>query len=188
MKNKHKILILIILFVGSMQHLFHAQVNKLMEAFDCYQNKNFTCAKNKIDSAVTHPDTKDEPGAWSLKAYVYYQYFKMYEYKIHNSRYRQISLDAAFTSESLNPDAETSNNNKRLLKTIAESYYNQIKIYLYDSLSYNKSVELFNNYKSLYQKIDPNYNFKSKDIEFYNSVGGQFVSTAKKLFASNTTT
>lgn len=186
MKRKYNIPLFTILLIGWMQHFTHAQVNKLMEAFDCYQNKNFTCAKNKIDSVVLHPETKEEPAAWSLRAYIYYQYFKMYEYKLYNSPYREISAESAQKSQSLSPDAETENNNKRLLKTIAESYFNQIKIYLYDSLSYTKSVELYNNYKKLYQTIDPSFNFKDKDVEFYNSVGGQFVTTIKKLFDSNT--
>ncbi|GAB4207277.1 MAG: hypothetical protein Fur0023_17930 [Bacteroidia bacterium] len=186
MKRKYNIPLFTILLIGWLQHFTHAQVNKLMEAFDCYQNKNFTCAKNKIDSVVLHPETKEEPAAWSLRAYIYYQYFKMYEYKLYNSPYREISAESAQKSQSLSPDAETENNNKRLLKTIAESYFNQIKIYLYDSLSYTKSVELYNNYKKLYQTIDPSFNFKDKDVEFYNSVGGQFVTTIKKLFDSNT--
>lgn len=187
MRRNYYIPLFTILLIGWMQHFTNAQVNKLMEAFECYQNKNFECAKNKIDSVVLHPETKEEPAAWSLKAHIYYQYFKMYEYKLYNSPYRESSIDAIKTSETLNPDDETKINNKKLLKTIAESYYNQIKIYLYDSLNYDKSLKLYNNYKKLYQTIEPSFNFKNKDIEFYNSVGGQFVTTVKELFDSNIT-
>lgn len=185
MREGYKIHVWIMLIAGCLQHSINAQVNKLMEAFECYQNKNFICAKNKIDSVVVHPETKEEPGAWSLKAYIYYQYFRMYEYKLYNSPYRQEAIDAIFMSESLTPDAETQSNNMRLLKTIAESYYNQIKIYLYDSLDYQKSIIIYDTYKKLYQKVEPSTNFRNKDIEFYLSVGGQFVTTVKQILASS---
>ncbi len=183
MKKKNNILKIFIIFlgVGWWQHYSNAQVNKLLEAFDCYQNRDFACAKAKVDEVVLHPETKEEPAAWSLKAYVYYQYFKMYEYNLHNSNYRKEAFNAVQTSQSLSPDAETEANNKKLIKVIAESYFNQIKIYLYDSLNYDKCLELYTNYKNTYLIIEPSMNFKSKDIEFYLSVGGQFVTTVKHL-------
>ncbi len=183
MKKKNNILKIFIIFlwVGWWQHYSNAQVNKLLEAFDCYQNRDFACAKAKVDEVVLHPETKEEPAAWSLKAYVYYQYFKIYEYNLHNSNYRKDAFSAVQTSQSLSPDAETEVNNKKLIKVIAESYFNQIKIYLYDSLNYDRCIELYTNYKNTYLIIEPSMNFKSKDIEFYLSVGGQYVTTVKKL-------
>lgn len=185
MKRIFNIQLLLVLIIGWWQHS-NAQMNKLLEAFDCYQNRDFVCAKNKIDSVVIHPETKDEPHAWSVRAYIYYQYFKMYEYKMYNSNYRNISIESALKSQSLSPDPEIETENKRLLKTLAETYFNQIKIYLYDSLDFDKCMVLYDNYKSLYQKVEPSINFKDKDIEFYLSVGGQFVTTIKNLLDSDT--
>lgn len=186
MKKWIKIQALILLIIGSMQHYVSAQVNKLMEAFECYQNKNMSCAKNKIDSAVVHPETKDEPAAWMLRAYIYYFYFKNYEYSLYQSKYREIALQSVQKSQELNPDSETEQNNKQLLKSIAETYFNQIKIYLYDSLNYNICVELFNNYKKYYNQAVPNTNFKDKEIEFYLSVGGEYLSIVKKYMDDST--
>lgn len=185
MKRNIKIPIaLFILLIGYMQQYSFAQVNKLMEAYECYQNRNMTCAKNKIDSVVVHPETKDEPGAWSIRGYVYYQYFKNYEYNLYNSNYRNESIKSIKKSMELGPDVEMQQQNKQLLKALAESYYNQIKIYLYDSLNYDRCVDLYNNYKKMYQELEPSNNFRDKDIEFNLSVGGQFVSTVKQLLES----
>ncbi|GIV28562.1 MAG: hypothetical protein KatS3mg027_2376 [Bacteroidia bacterium] len=183
MRRKNNILkiFIILLLVGWWQHYSYAQVNKLLEAFDCYQNRDFNCAKSKVDEVVLHPETKDEPVAWSLKAHVYYQFFKNYEYNVYNSNYRNEALNAVQMSQSLAPDAETETNNKRLIKAIAESYFNQIKIFLYDSMNYERCLELYSNYKNIYKQVEPAMDFKSKDVEFYLSVGGQFVTTVKKL-------
>ena len=162
--------LIILLLAGYGLHKTHAQVDKLMEAFDCYQNKNFACAKNKIDEVILHPETKEEPTAWTLRAYIYYQYFRNYEHNLYNSKYRTEAIKSVQTSQSLSPDAETETNNKQLIKTIAESYFNQIKIYLYDSLNYNVCVELYQNFKKTLTLVEPNTNFKEKDIEFYLSI------------------
>jgi len=173
-----------ILWIGWLPHFIPAQVDKYMEAMECYQKKDFACAKNKIDEVVIHPDTKDEPAAWTLKAYVYFQLFKNQEVNNRYSKYRQESIKSLEKSESLSPDPDVKEQNKKLLKVIAETFYNQIKVFLYDSLNYNACIELYNNYKNIYKTYDPNIDFKNKDMEFYLSVGGQFVSTMKQLFDS----
>lgn len=182
MKTWIKIQLLIILLLAGYGHRkAYAQVDKLMEAFDCYQNKDFACAKNKIDEVILHPETKEEPLAWSLRAHIYYQYFKNYEYTLYNSKYRTEAINSAQTSQTLSPDAETENSNKRLIKAVAESYFNQIKIYLYDSLNYNVCVELYQNFKKTLTLVEPNTNFKEKDIEFYLSIGGEYTTQIKKM-------
>lgn len=180
MKKRINIILIFVLTIGWVHH-HYAQVNKLMQAFECYQSKNMTCAKNKIDSVVLHPETKSEPAAWSLKAYIYYYYFKTYETNIYNSKFREQSLQDIKTSLSLSPDPETEQNDKRLLKTIAESYYSQIKIYLYDSLNFNICQKLYDNYKNNLLLLSPGSDFKYKDIEFYLSVGGHYVSVVKQI-------
>lgn len=180
MKKWINIQLLIFLIIMGSKYYLNAQVNKLMEAFDCYQNKNLSCAKDKIDSVVLHPETKEEPTAWMLRGYIYYYYFKNYEFTLYQSKYRKIVIESVQMSQQLNPDAETEQNNKQLLKSIAETYFNQIKIYLYDSLNYDICVELFNNYKTYYSQAVPNMDFKDKEIEFHLSVGGEYVSVVKK--------
>ncbi len=185
MKKWIKIQFLILSFIGGIWHYQHAQVNKLMEAFDCYQNKNLSCAKDKIDSVVVHSETKEEPGAWSLRAYIYYFYFRNYEYNLYNSKYREIAIESVQKSQELVPDSETEHNNKRLLRSISESYFNQIKIYLYDSLNYDICVYLFNNYKKYYSQAVSGSDLKDKETEFYLSVGAQYLSVGKKLLDSS---
>jgi len=185
MKKYLNIHLWFILWIGWSPLYLPAQVDKYMEAIDCYQKKDFACAKSKIDEVVLHPETKEEPAAWTIKAYVYFQFFKNYEINNRFSKYRQEAIDAIKKSESLSPDLDTKEQNKKLLKIIAESFYNQIKIHLYDSLNYNACIELYNNYKNIYLTYNPNIDFKNKDIEFYLSVGGQFVSTIKQIFDLN---
>jgi tetratricopeptide (TPR) repeat protein len=185
MKKYLNIRVWFILWIGWLPHLILAQVDKYMEAMECYQKKDFACAKNKIDEVVIHPDTKDEPAAWTLKAYVYFQLFKNQEVNNRYSKYRQESIKSLEKSESLSPDPDVKEQNKKLLKIIAETFYNQIKVFLYDSLNYNACLELYNNYKSIYKTYDPNVDFKNKDIEFHLSVGGQFVSTMKQILDSS---
>jgi len=177
---------LLILLLGWQYYVSNAQVNKLLEAYDCYKNKDLICAKSKIDSVIIHPETKDEPGAWTLRAYVYFQYYKNYEQRLYNSSYRNEAINSIEKSRSLSPDAETEAQNKQVLLAIAQSYYNQIMYYLYDSLNYEICLQLYNKYKKYSQEINPETNFKDKDIEFNLSVGGEFVTRAKKELESST--
>jgi tetratricopeptide (TPR) repeat protein len=52
-------------------------------------------------------------------------------------------------------------------------------------LNYEICLQLYNNYKKYYQEIYPGTDFKEKDIEFYLSVGGEFVTRAKKELESS---
>ncbi|HPQ09018.1 MAG TPA: hypothetical protein PK995_07295 [Bacteroidia bacterium] len=185
MNSSFKIKILLILLIGWQCYVSNAQVNKLLEAFECYKNKDLTCAKSKIDSVIIHPETKDEPGAWTIRASVYYQYYRNYELRLFNSPYRNEAIKSIEKSRSLSPDAEMETQNKQVMLAIAQSYYNQIKYYLYDSLNYEICLQLYNNYKKYYQEIYPGTDFKEKDIEFYLSVGGEFVTRAKKELESS---
>jgi len=180
-----KIKILLILFIGWQSYVSIAQVNKLLEAYECYKNKDLICAKSKIDSVILHPETKDEPSAWTLRAFVYFQFYKNYEQRLFNSPYRKEAINSIEKSRSLSPDAETEAQNKQVLIAIAQSFYNQIKFYLYDSLNYEICLHLYNNYKKYYQEIYPGTDLKDKDIEFYSSVGGEFVARAKKELESS---
>ncbi len=170
---------LTLLTIGMLCNI-NAQVKKLYEASECLQQKNYICAKNKIDSVVANPETIEEPYAWTIRAFAYYGLFKQNESAKYQSKYREEAVKSIEKSTSLNPTEENKIENKKIIKAAAESYYNQINLYLHDSLNFNICQELYSHYKKLYTQIDTTFRFKDKDLEFYLTVGGVFADAYTK--------
>lgn len=153
----------------------HAQSDKVAKAQELYAAKNPEAAKPLIDEAVRNPETQKDPFAWSVRSFVYYELYKKNGDKMKlNSALRDTSANSAIMSGKLKADEKTDAGNKSLLKNYAGTYYNICKSLLQDSINFERSQEAYKKYKELYVIVDPAFDFKSKDIEYFSAVGSQF--------------
>lgn len=148
-----------------------AQMNKLQQAIDYYQAKNFDAARLLIDSVVKHPETAKEPLSWSTRAFSYYELYKRKERYALRSPLRDTIVSSIKKSNSLSPESDVLSNNKKLIYNLVANYYNMCTQLLQDSLKHSRSLEAYNKSKELAVMLKPDTNFTKSDVEYYNTTG-----------------
>jgi tetratricopeptide (TPR) repeat protein len=153
----------------------HAQNDSLFKAQTLCNEKKFSEAINIIDKVILNPETNKDPASWHIRAYAYLQ-----SYKLNGSgNTSKVSLlDTALHSTliSLQYDSklEYKENNLAFLKNGAASYYKLCIILLQDSLNPINSEKFYFKYKKYTTIVNPTFDLKEKDIEYYNAAGGLF--------------
>lgn len=153
-----------------------AQTNLLIEAQELSNSKQFDKAIPLLDKVVLHPETKNDPASWHIRSYVYLQSFKQSN-SVNNSRKIALldtSIRSAIQSMSLDKDNSYKENNSGFIKGAAAGYYKLCISYLQDSLNASKSEECYFKYRKNTAIINPGFDFKEKDIEYYKATGSIF--------------
>lgn len=148
-----------------------AQIDKLNRAQQLLGAKDADNAILAIDSVVKHPDTKNDPMAWTTRAFIYFEKYKRAERLKLNSSLRDTVVSSLKKSMKLKPDAESIANNKKLITTIASGYYNLAKTLLQDSVDDVRSLKAYNKFKEVFVLGEPTANMAAKDIEYNLAVG-----------------
>lgn len=163
-------------FLFILMSLHHyAQTNLLLEAENLCKEKKFEQAVPLIDKVVTNPETSNDHAAWYIRSYAYLHYFK----QLGNAKYTSTHLidtavNSALHSIKLDASNEYRANNDELIKSSAVAYYKLCTILLQDSLNNVKAEYCYNKYKEYTAIITPSFDFKAKDVEFYNTMGSLF--------------
>jgi len=155
----------------------YSQEEKLLRASDLLKSKipaNIELARLCVDSLVLDSVTKDDFISWTLRSFIYFDIYKRTEKNKLNSDLRDTIISSILKSNSLNPDEDYAKDNKKLLQYIGAGYFNLAKKMLEDSVNEEKSLIAFNRFKEIYKILEPNINFKQKDIEYNLSVGSIF--------------
>ena len=170
-----KIAFLIIFFIPSLG--IYGQYENCPEKvllLKYYQEKKFDKAKVMLDSVLSAcPNQKDNPYYWHLSGFVNYFVFKQVDNKSPISKARDIAIESFKKSLELDNKKEFVDNNKSALSSLARSYYNHAVFYL-DTVHYDDAQRFYNEYKNLERFIDPNKEFKNKDIEFNLALATQY--------------
>lgn len=148
-----------------------AQIDKLNRAQQLLGAKDADNAILAIDSVVKHPDTKNDPMAWTTRAFIYFEKYKRGERLKLNSSLRDTVVSSLKKSMKLKPDEESVANNKKLITTIASGYYNLAKTLLQDSVDDVRSLKAYNKFREVFMLGEPTANMTSKDIEYNLAVG-----------------
>ncbi|MBS1652547.1 MAG: hypothetical protein JSU07_11120 [Bacteroidetes bacterium] len=151
-----------------------AQIKAYNRAQKSYSDKKFQNAAQVIDSAITNPETTNAPETWTLRAFIYYELYKVNDKKKLNSNLRDTSIRSLLKSNSLNPSNDLKNNNNKLISTFASGYYNVAKTLLTDSANFYRSELAYNKFKEITKIIEQNKNFKKEDVEYYLAVSSKF--------------
>lgn len=156
-------------------HNQYAQTDLLMDAQKLCNEKKFNEAIPLIEKVIINPETKSDPASWHIRSYSYIQSYKQFG----PSNTSKINLlDTALSSALISMKLDTTNefleNNKSFIKFGAGAYYKISTVLLQDSLNNVKSEKFYNTYKKYTTLINPTFDFKQKDIEYYNATGGFF--------------
>lgn len=152
----------------------YAQIDKLSRAQQLLQAKTPDAAKLTIDSVILHPETKGDYVSWTTRAYIYFEIYKRTDKQKLNSPLRDTIVSSLKISNSLKPDADYLNNNKKLFINLATTYYNISKTLLQDSINDKRSGMAYGKCKELFLIVKPDSNFIMRDIEYYAAVGSVF--------------
>lgn len=181
MKRLHKILILLVFSFTLNTSSVLAQIGAFNRAQKLYGEKNTELAKPIIDSVVLNAETSNMFESHTLKAFIYYDLYKKTEKDQINSPLRDSVLSAIKTSNSLKPDTSYKINNAKVINAIIGHYRNiSVKYSKEASLNYTLSLTAHQKYKELSKLYTPNFNEKLIDIEYYNTIGGNYSELSNK--------
>ena len=155
----------------------YSQEEKLYRARVLLDSKipaNIELARLCVDSLVLDSVTKDDFISWTLRSFIYFDIYKRTEKNKLNSDLRDTIVSSILKSNRLNPDETYAGNNKKLLQNIGAGYFNLAKKMLEDSVNEEKSLIAFNRFKEIYKILEPDINFKQKDIEYNLTIGSIF--------------
>lgn len=157
-----------------------AQMEKMMRVQECLKAKDVRGAKQAIDSVFLAKEAQTDPQAWYFRSFVSYELSKKDKSSL-NSATRDSSIAYAMKAVSLKPEAELKQSCMEIVKRHAATYLNLRKALLQDSLNYARSYQAYQNYKKLNSIIDPAFDYKALDIEYYSAAGSIFTD----LFTNN---
>lgn len=152
-----------------------AQSDKLFDAQKLSQEKKFDEAITIIDQVIIHPETKEDPASWHIRSYSYLQFYK--QQGVGNTSKIALldtAMSSALRSVDLDKNKEYSDNNNAFIKNGAALYYKICTVQLQDSLNNEKAEEYFDKYKKYTAIVNPEFDLKQKDVEFYNTMGSLF--------------
>lgn len=154
---------------------YFAQSDSLFKAQELCNQKKYTEAINVIDKAILNTETATDAATWHIRAFAYIQTYKQQgAANTQKINLLDTAISSAIKSNFLDDKKEYLENNNAFIKNGSSAYYKLAVIQLNDSLNANKSERFYNQYKKHYKVIDPIFDFKAKDIEYYSALGTVF--------------
>ncbi len=157
-------------------HNQYAQNDSLFKAQALCNEKKFDQAIKIIDIAVLHPETKEDPAAWQIRSFAYLQsYTQSGKYNTSKIYLLDTAVQSALHSIRIDKTGEYKNFTTSYIENSSKKLFNLCLVFMKDSLNYNKADFYYNKYKATAKLTKPDFNFKEKDLEFYNGTGSVFV-------------
>lgn len=162
-----------------------AQVDSLNKAIDCYNKKDYKCARIAIDAATNDPGTSKLTNTWLIRAFIYKEYFKNYETTDPKSPARDEAVNAMLKVIEMDTTANkqfADANLKQSLKYLASTYYNSSTDF-FNAEGYPRAIMYYEKYKKCNLAVDPNFDWRPTHIQFYLSLG----TAMEAIYTSNRT-
>ncbi len=157
-------------------HNQYAQTDSLFKAQELCSQKKFEQAIQIIDNVIHHSETKEDPSAWHIRSFAYLQsYTQSGKYNTSKIALLDTSVASAAQSMKLDSKGEYKDQNAQFIENSSKKMFNLCIVLLKDSLNSSKSEYFYNKYKKITSLIKPDFNFKEKDLEYYNGTGSLFV-------------
>jgi hypothetical protein len=156
-------------------HEQYGQSDSLFKAQKLCNEKKYNEAIALLEHAIIDAETKNDPHTWHIRSYAYLQNFKLSgTSNISKINLLDTSLSSALISIKLDTAKNYTENNHAFIKNGAGIYYKLSTILLQDSLNDVKSEKLYSKYKSFTRIINQDFDFKARDVEYYNTMGSIF--------------
>lgn len=158
---KKTIYILLFYFLGN---ALVAQ-NKLTNAIYHFKQNELDKAKELIDAAVDDTLFSDKSSTWYYRGTIYKELFKSREAENKKSPSRQISVESFKTALKLEKEGTYADYCQKSLVFLAQTIYNHSAT-SFDPQNYELAIEYYNQYKDIISFVEPETDFKEKDIMF----------------------
>jgi tetratricopeptide (TPR) repeat protein len=143
-----------------------AQPERVVNAISLLQAGEILKAQVQIDSALLDGSVQNDPEAWYIKGYVYKELYKKLDVQTRSADNRLKAVEAFERSIKLDSAKQKEAENKKNVKVIATSFYNDAAAMLQDTSMHSKALTYYNHFKKAMVLADPSFNFVKKDIEF----------------------
>ena len=159
------------------------QEDKLIDAQKLIQEKKYSQAIYILEQATRHEETKNDPQTYYFRAIAYNNYYKQLGNMLPSTCVLlDTSLSSALRSIRLNADSELKKENLVVVENVAKKYFAIAKYYLMDTVKRDDFISeaYYQKFKKTTLIIDPKFNFKENDVNYYNAVGGIYADLFSK--------
>ena len=168
---KYLLLLVVFLFSGLATY---AQPGMVRQAVRSLQAGNLEEAQLRIDSAAAHPETKDVNTTWYYRGFVYKEIYNKREKSNYYSSARRESITSfeRFLSMDEAP-SDLAESARKSIMYLATTHFNDAATNLTPA-NYQVAEENYKEYKTTVQIVEPDANFKARDIQFLLVLGSVF--------------
>lgn len=162
------------------------QSDSVAKAVILIQNQNIPAeervkqALEVIDRAILHPQSAKNAYAWYVRGFVYKDWYKTFESQNKKSKTRIDAVAHLKKALELDTAKEYTPNIRQTLKYLGSTFYNDAGSSL-DVSNYEIAIECYEKFKECMLLAEPNYNLKTREIEFKNALATVY----EKIFRSD---
>ncbi len=151
-----------------------SQTDYIARANALLQAKDFNKAKACIDSCVKDSKYGNDAQAWYLRGFIYKAIYQNKEKTVVESPARITALESFKKSMKLDNSAENVSENKKNIKFLATSIYNDV-IKGLDTINYNVAIRNFDKFKMYYALADASEaDLKTDDVTYKLALASVF--------------
>lgn len=151
----------------------YAQKSAISEALKALQANELDKSRALMDSASTHPETKDENKTWYYRAWVYKKLYSAKEAENKESPYRLEAINSFKRFFELDTVSELHETAFKSTKYLASTLYNDAATSLNEG-EFALAQSNFQRYKDATLIIEPEHDFTSLEVQFYLVMGQQY--------------
>lgn len=150
-----------------------AQPNCTRKAYEAYQNKEFEQAAELIDECIATDEGANDAQTWHIRGFIYKDIYKEVDNLDYNSEARGLAVESFAKSLELDESGDFKDANIQSIKYLATMMYNDC-VNTLSIDSYETSEMLYHLHKETLLIIQPDIEFRTKDIEYYNALASIF--------------
>ncbi len=149
-----------------------AQPAATIEAYQAYQQKDYSRAASLIDAVVISEEGKEDAMSWHIRGFVYKDLFNEEKNDAERDAHREKAIASYKRSMELDAAQAYKENNLKSLRYLASSYYNDAVLVMRElnPRTIDRSEELYAAYKDLQRAVDPSFNFAERDVTYYKAL------------------
>lgn len=176
--GRQQIIFRLVIAVGCLLTALHvaAQPPKLtQQAIQRYQGGDLMAARSAILEALQSPNHQNDVYTWYVKGFIFKEIYKDIDKESPTSENREIATEAILKSLDLSASgrqAEHLENIERALRYLAISYYNDavVATRALSETTLDLPERYYNRYKALNSKLEPDFDYRAQDAEFYKNM------------------
>lgn len=157
--------------------------NETLEAYRAYQQQNFKKAAELIDQAIEKEDGKGNAMTWHIRGFVYKDLYNQTNDNPASGENRKKAIASYLRSLELDENGEYLENNKKSLRYLASSIYNEAVLIMRDVNAHTieEAKPLYTQYKNVMNQSGQSFDELDRDVTFYKALATCY----RKIYEQN---